>query len=284
MSFGGHVVVVNLLGALIRNLDYLLVGRMLGAAVLGVYVLAFRIPDLLIRNLCVMLGQVLLPIYARVKEDGEAVRETFVATTSYVFALTAPMAIGMALVAEPLVLTVFSEKWIDVVPVIIPICLYALFVSLEYNIGDLYKALGRPEVLSRLALVRAALVVPALWYAASVVGTAAAVGWAQAAVALLAMVINVTVAGRLFGLPVGTAASRLVPILGATACMAVATQGVDALLTGQWPALRLAICTLTGAATYMIALRLFARRFVELGLTAVRDALSQRSTPAEATS
>jgi O-antigen/teichoic acid export membrane protein len=284
MAFGGHVVAVNLMGALIRNLDYLLVGRLLGAAVLGVYVLAFRIPDLLIRNLCVLLGQVLLPLYARVKEDSEAVRETFVATTSYVFALTAPMAIGMILVAEPLVLSIFSEKWIDVVPVIVPICLYALFVSLEYNIGDLYKALGRPEVLSRLALVRAALVVPALWYGAGVVGTAAAVGWAQAAVAFVAMVINVSVARRLFDLPVGAAASRLLPIVGATAVMAVAVQAVDSLLSGQWPVVRLVLCALVGAGIYVVALRLFARRFVDLGLSTLRDALSGRGATLEATS
>jgi len=57
----------------------------------------------------------------------------------------------------------FSAKWLDVVPVVPPICLYALFVSISFNIGDLYKALGRPDILTRLAAVRLALAVPALW-------------------------------------------------------------------------------------------------------------------------
>jgi O-antigen/teichoic acid export membrane protein/glycosyltransferase involved in cell wall biosynthesis len=160
LPFGGHVVTVDLLGAFVRNLDYLLVGRFLGATVLGVYVLAFRIPDLLIRNLSRTLGQVLLPVYATVKDDPEAIRDTFTASMSYLFALTAPLAVGMAILAEPLVSTLFSEKWLDVAPVIPPICLYALFISLSFNLGDLYKALGRPEVLSRISFARACLAAP----------------------------------------------------------------------------------------------------------------------------
>jgi PST family polysaccharide transporter len=276
VPFGAHVVGVGLLGALVRNLDYLLVGRLLGAATLGVYVLAFRIPDLLIRNLAVMLGQVLLPLYARAKNEPELLRQAFLATTSYVFAITAPMAVGLALVAEPLILTVFSAKWIEVVPVIPPVCLYALFISLSFNVGDLYKALGRPEILTRLALVRATLVVGPLWYATAVVGTAAAVGWAQAGVALVTMVLNFVVAGALFDLPIRAALIRLMPVVGATAVMAAVTIGVGRMLSDQTAALRLLVAVAAGAASYLVALRAFAREFVETGAATLRDALTRR--------
>ena len=284
LPFGGHVVAIDLLGALIRNLDYLLVGRLLGAATLGVYTLAFRIPDLLIRNLATMFGQVLLPIYARVQANREAVRGTFVSTTSYVFALTAPMAAGLALLAEPVVVGVFSDKWIDVAPVIPPICLYALFTSISFNVGDLYKALGRPDVLSRLSLLRAALVIPALWVGAAVVGTPAAVGWAQAAVAAVALVVNLAVAGSLFGLPLRRALVGLAPSLAAAGTMALAVAGLLPSVAEQPALMQLLACAALGALVYGLALRLLAREFCEDGVRVVTDALSRRrSGPAEAT-
>lgn len=281
LPFGGHIVAVNLLGAVVRNLDYVLVGRLLGAATLGVYVLAFRIPDLLIRNFSTMFGQVLLPLYARVKGDPRAVREAFLATTSYVFALTAPVALGLSLIAEPLVLTAFTDKWIEVVPVIPPICLYALCTSVSFNMGDLYKALGRPDVLVRLSLVRAALVVPALAYAAAVIGTATAVAWAQAGVAVLAMGANFVVAGVLFDMPIRTALARLSPVILACAVLAGAVWTATAATADTSPIVRLLGVSAVGGVAYLIALRLLAREFFQTGLFTMRAALVRRRAAPE---
>jgi O-antigen/teichoic acid export membrane protein len=282
LPFGGRIVGVGLLGAFVRNFDYVVVGRILGAATLGVYVLAFRIPDLLIRNFSTMLGQVLLPVYARVRRDPEAVREAFLAATSYVFALTAPVAFGLALVAEPLVVTAFSAKWIDVVPVIPPICLYALCASISFNMGDLYKALGRPDVLVRLSFARAVVIAPAIWIAATAFGTATAVAWTQAGVAALAMVGNFVIAGLVFEMPVRAALLRLSPILVASATMAVAVWGLDSLFVTSRPVARLAIGVAVGAFVYLITLRLMAREFFGMGIEALRDAMVRRSrAPAE---
>src|SRR4030095_1489821 len=96
------------------------------------------------------------PVYARLREDPAGIRGTFLATVGYVTALTAPMAIGLALVAEPFVITAFGERWRGVAEVIPSICCYALFISLTHNVGDLYKALGRAGSLTRRALPRAA--------------------------------------------------------------------------------------------------------------------------------
>jgi PST family polysaccharide transporter/lipopolysaccharide exporter len=118
------------------------------------------------------------------------------------------MAIGLALLAQPIVVIAFSAKWIDVVPVVPPICLYALFVSISFNIGDLYKALGRPDILTQLGVARLALAVPALWAGAALVGTPAAVGWAQAGIAFAMMGVELVVARSVFRVPIGAVARR----------------------------------------------------------------------------
>ena len=275
LAYGAHVVGVDLIGALIRNTDNLLVGRVLGSAALGVYVLAFRIPDLLVRNLCQLLGQVMLPVYAKVRHDSVAIRRAFVATLGYVFALTAPMAIGLALVAEPLVLSLFSDKWAAVVPVIPPICVYALLGSLSYNVGDLFKAVGRPDLLTRIGVVRVVTVVPALWFAVTVFGTPAAVAWAQAACEVVALVVNFIVAWRVFRLPVFEALEQTLPVLVSATAMAVAVSG--ALFVGaEWPEpVRLVVASIVGAAVYLVGLRLVARGFYEQGVETLGSAFGR---------
>lgn len=280
VPFGGHVVSIGLLGAVVRNLDNLLVGRLLGAATLGVYVLAFRIPDLLVRNLAVLVGQVLLPTYAKAKDDPAVLRKSFLASNSYVFALTSPLALGLAIVAEPMVITLFSERWRPVVTVIPPICLYALFISISFNAGDLYKALGRPEVLTRLSLLRVAIAAPALWFAAAVLQSAAAVAWTQAAIAFVATTINLWVAAALFQLPIRKLMASWMPVVGASAVMGLAATGVRIGLADESAPIVLVATILVGAATYLIALRRLAPDFVDGGATALMGAFGPGRTAA----
>jgi O-antigen/teichoic acid export membrane protein len=281
IPFGGHLAAVSTLGAAVRNLDYVIVGRVLGAAALGSYTLAFRLPDLLIRNLVAVLGQVLLPIYSKLREERAPVGAVFVTTTTYVVAVTAPMSVGLALLAEPVVIAAFSAKWIDVVPIVPPICLYALFVSISFNIGDLYKALGRPHILTRLGLVRLALAVPALCLAATVYHSAAAVGWAQAGIALVMMAVELLVARAAFRLPVGAALAGTAPVFAACVAMAFAVRILTALLAPEPAWIQLALGIAIGAIVYALVLWLFARRFVMTGLHVLRSALDRRVTSFE---
>jgi PST family polysaccharide transporter len=51
------------------NVDYLFVGRVLGPAALGLYSIAFRLPDLLVMNLSLVAGRVLFPAFAAVARE-----------------------------------------------------------------------------------------------------------------------------------------------------------------------------------------------------------------------
>lgn len=278
LGYGGHVVGTNLLGAMIRNLDYLVIGRVLGATALGLYVLGFRLPDLLVRQLCQVLSQVLLPVYTRVGRDREALSRAFAATLSYVFAITAPMSIGMALLAAPLVEALFGEKWLEAASVVPPIAIYTLLISVSFNIGDAFKALNRPDVLLKLSLLRGSVALPALIGAAVWIGSATAVGWAQAGVALVSMTATLTAARWVFELPVGSALRGLLPIAGACGTMAC---GV--LLSLRWLSpsdcwAQLAVGVPTGALVYLISLRLLAPAFFDQGLRALQGAMSRRTS------
>ncbi|MFM8323066.1 MAG: lipopolysaccharide biosynthesis protein, partial [Chloroflexota bacterium] len=262
LGYGLHIVGVDLLAILLLNLDYLLVGRYLGAAVLGVYTLAFRLPDLLILQFTRILSTVLFPIYTRLRAIPGGLARGFFSTTRYVSLLTMPLGIGLALLARPFTLVVFTEKWADGIPVIRAISIYAMLLSLAYNAGSAYKADGRPQVLTWLGLARLAMLLPALWWAVSVPRSIVAVAWMQALVALLSGALNLYAAARLLDLPLSDLALALRPAALSSALMAAAVAAVLYAAAQAAPWMQLLLGVSVGGAAYLAALWLLQREII----------------------
>ena len=274
LSYGIKIVGVDLLGILLLNLDYLLVGRYLGAENLGVYTLAFRMPDLLILQFARILSVVIFPIYTRMRDVPGSLTKGFSMTTRYVSLITVPLGIGLALVAHPFVIVFFTEKWEAAVPVVRAIAIYAMLLSLAYNAGSVYKAEGRPQVLTMLGLMRLAMLLPALFWAAAVAHSIVAVGWVQALVALIGGAINLYIAARLIKLPLAKIFSALRPALIASVFMACSVLLILFFTEDAHAKVQLALSVLAGGLTYVAALWVFQRDVVQAATLQVRSALS----------
>ena len=277
LSYGTGIVVVNILGAVLMNIDYIFVGRFLGADALGTYMLAFRLPELVILQFCgIVTGKVFFPMYAAIRDDQQALNRVFLSATQYVALVTVPLGLGMALVAEPLVLTIFGEKWIDAVPIMQAIAIYALFLSLGYNIGDIYKAQGKTLVLTKLSVLRACMLIPALWWVTASVGTIAAVGWTQTIMAGVSCAINLFVAARLIQLPLSSILAVLRPAVVSGALMALAVVPLLRLCANAPVLVQLMVCVGAGVVVYIAALWWLQRDLVMQASTSLRTAFARR--------
>jgi len=281
LSYGLNIVSVDALGILLANADYLFVGRYLGAAALGVYTVAFRFPDLLVMQFCDVISKVIFPVYAKMREEGSALRQGFLLTTRYVALVTIPMGVGMAMISRPVVLAFFTDKWIEAIPVMQAIAIYAVMLSLSYNAGDVYKAQGRPMVLTMISIFRAVVLLPALFWAVTVTRSIVAVGWVHAAVAFVAGIIELIIASRLLHTPIRVITDALRPALLAGAVMAVAVGIVMAFTAQANPWIQMALGIGTGAFTYLGVLWFFYRELVWSAVQTVRAALAQKRNRGE---
>ena len=275
ISYGVKIVWVDLLGILLLNLDYLLVGRYLGAVSLGIYTLAFRVPDLLILQFARTLSGVIFPIYTRMRDVPGSLRKGFAQTTRYISLVTIPLGVGLALVAQPFVLTVFSEKWIEAVPVVRAIAIYAMFLSLAYNAGSVYKAEGRPQVLTWLGLIRLAVLLPGLYWATASAQSIVMVGWVQAVVAFLGGLLNLVIAGRLLDLSPADLFAALRPALVAVFFLALAVLPVLFATQSAAAWVQLFVASLAGFLAYSLALWFLQPEVVQAILRQVRSALGR---------
>jgi lipopolysaccharide exporter len=252
LAFGSALTGVDVLSAICQNVDYVFVGRVLGSTALGIYTLAFRLPDLLIGNLTIVASTVLFPAFAVVERH--ALREAYLVTIRYTVMLTLPLAVGLAVLAEPIILAAFGEKWRGAVAPMQVLVLYAFFPAITTPPGVIYKAMGRADILLKLSLVRTPLLIGSL--AVFVDEGITAVAACQAGVVLLFFFITTGIASRMLDVNVRSILTAVWPPFAASAVLALVLLAVNRLIESPWPTL----CTgaIAGGAVYLGLLWLLA--------------------------
>ena len=157
LTFGVPFMIVNVQSVIGANLDYTLVGRMLGDTALGLYTMAYKIPELAISSIWNVLAQVLFPAYSSVQHDRYLLAKGFLATIRYLQIVIMPLALTITILADPLVRVLLGSDWLEAIPVFRLIAVACLIHSIGTNVGDVYKAIGRPGILSKLGVVNIAV-------------------------------------------------------------------------------------------------------------------------------
>src|SRR5262249_26664745 len=122
VGFGSAVVASRLLWALLTNLSYLIVGSQLGATALGVFLLAYRLPQLALLTNFYILTTVIFPVLARLQDDSEGLRRGFLLGQRYMALLLIPAGIGLAVVSPLFVAVFYGPRWAEAGPLMQIIC------------------------------------------------------------------------------------------------------------------------------------------------------------------
>lgn len=257
LGFGSQMTLVGLLGGLHKNIDYLIVGRALGTRALGLYTMAFRLPQLLIESVVDVTGQVAFPAFARVRRDAARLRSGLRRMLGTVGLVITPLGIGLALTADPFVRIFYGDRWVDAIPVMQLLALYMLVQSLSKTCGDVYKAMGRPGILNRLAIVKLAITVPLLIIAAQ--DGIVAVAAAQLLSATILTLIRLVLAAHIVGTSFADVVSSFWPALRAGATMTVACLAAWLVVRDAGSFTALVTVTAVGVVTYAGTVWLFDR-------------------------
>ncbi len=158
-GFGMHITANNLIRFFSENIDYLLVGKLLGSEALGIYTMAFRLSRYPIEKIGPILGRMLIPAFAIIQDQPERIRQNVLRLSAIVALITVPFSIFLFFTTEPLVTFIVGEKWLDTVPLIQVFIVYILFLSLSFAdesvliIKDKIKILNLVKMLISLLLL-----------------------------------------------------------------------------------------------------------------------------------
>lgn len=144
--YGIHGLGASLTDYFRHNIDYLLVGRMLGAARLGIYEYAYRIPHMVINKLASPLRGVLFPTLAKVQQDNARLSAGYIKLARYLALIVFPLLGGLAATARPAVIFLWSDRWLAVILPLQILCFRAAIQSILTPVGTIFLCKNRPDI------------------------------------------------------------------------------------------------------------------------------------------
>lgn len=197
-AYGFSIMGVRALSAWEDNFDYLIIGRIFNATTLGIYTIAYRLPEMLILSTMWAMTAVLFPAFSALQDEKDALKKGFLSTIRFVSLLVTPLCLGMVVTADPLVRVVFGDQWIDSIPILQVISLYTLMVSIGFHSGDVYKAIGRPDILFKISLPLFPLRLLFLWVGAQY--SPLGVAFAHLSIEIIYLIINIVMMRKIINI------------------------------------------------------------------------------------
>ena len=172
ISFGLYQMGDRTINYLNSNLDYLLIGSMLGAKALGYYTLAYNliiIPSSMINP---VITKVAFPVFSKIQNETDKLRKGYLSVLQLLSTVNFPIMIGLAVVAPVAVPIIFGTQWLPSIFLVQILTIVGLLRSTGNPVGALLLAKGRADLGFTWNLSMTAVQIPALYLGANFFGTA----------------------------------------------------------------------------------------------------------------
>ena len=162
LSFGWKLLVSALLDTGYSTLRNLIIGKVYSTADLAYYDQGDKFPKVIVSNINTSIDSVLLPSMSSEQDDRERVKNMTrraIKTSTYIMA---PLMMGLAFCAEPVVTLVLTEKWLPCVPFLRIFCITYMFWPVHTANLNAIKAMGHSDWFLKLEIIKAVFCLAAL--------------------------------------------------------------------------------------------------------------------------
>lgn len=168
LTFGWKLLASALLDTVYNNLRSLVIGKMYSSADLAYYNQADKFPNVVVNNINSSIDSVLLPTMASAQDDPvqvKAMTRRAIKTSTYIMA---PLMMGLAFCAEPVIKLVLTDKWLSCVPFMQIFCITYMFYPIHTANLNAIKAMGRSDLFLKLEIVKkimgVVLLLSTMWF------------------------------------------------------------------------------------------------------------------------
>lgn len=153
-NFGSRLLIASLLNTFYLNIRTLLIGRVYNHDTLGYYSKGEQLPNMIVTNIDSSIQSVMLPAYSNNQDNINTIKSMMrrsIITSSYIIF---PIMFGLAVVSEPMIHILLTDKWLPSVPYIRVFCIsYALNPIHTANLQAI-NALGKSNVFLKLEIIK----------------------------------------------------------------------------------------------------------------------------------
>jgi O-antigen/teichoic acid export membrane protein len=280
-TFSRGLVAFNSVNYWSRNLDTLLLGRIVTSGQLGQYNRAFNLMMLPVQQISWVLARVLFPSLSRLRDEPRRLASAWLRGLEVAAGLSMPVTITFAAAAPALVAVLYGPRWTGTVPLLELLALSAVPQILAASTGAVYRALGLTDLLFKVGM------------GSTAIGMIAIIGglhWGTRGVAtglLIAacVALPIVVGPLLRRLEVGFAELRrpLIGVLVPAAALGAGELAIRIGLAGRVSAfIELVLQLIVGGALYLLSLRRLRSPVLDLmrgQLRRLLDRVRRRAAP-----
>lgn len=167
-SFGWKLLISSLLDTAYNNLRNLIIGKLYSSSDLAFYNQGEKFPKVIAMNINASIDSVLLPTMSIEQDNPERIKQMTrraIKTSTYVMA---PLMMGLAFCAEPIVRLVLTDKWIFCIPFLRIFCITYMFWPVHTANLNAINAMGRSDWFLRLEIIKKivglAILLSTMWF------------------------------------------------------------------------------------------------------------------------
>lgn len=188
-GFGGYLFASSLLNIIFVNSYTIVIGRYFRVADLGHYQRATGLSDSLSSLLSTVVGRVSFPLFSSIANDKDRLHRAAKLSVRATMLFNVPAMLGLFVVAESAVLTLYGDPWRQAVPYLKILAIAGLFLPMHSINLNLLLAQGYSkehfylEMTKKIAGI--AFLIVGAWY-----GGVIGVAWATLALSIISFYIN----------------------------------------------------------------------------------------------
>lgn len=259
--------------------DTAIVGYYLSAKILGLYVVSFNLMTLILNTILSPISSIVYPALSRIQDDKLALQSAFRNLLRLSASIALPIGAGIYSTAVPIAIIVFGGKWDGIQA---PLSILALVQGLSWIVTvnpDVYRAIGRPDIMPKFSGARLLYVLPA--YILSARYGLMPFCYAKLAVVLVGLLLHLILAIKVLNISYSSILGSLWLPFAASTLMGAVVYGATKIIQpfeGFAGLLKLSALIALGFSIYVLVLWLVDAQFVRKWLRLANSAIRSRSS------
>lgn len=188
-DYGWKILAVGLIDNVYSRLRSLIIGKRFSGADLAFYSRGYAFPSFGMRLIEPTVNSVLFPALSQCNDNPDQMRAITKRVLKVSTFLISPLMVGLAVVGEPLVRVLLTDKWLPCVPFLQIGCIANLFRCQQFINNNVIKSSGRSGLLLKLDILKKAIGLALILI--SMQFGVIWIAWSLVAVYFISMVINV---------------------------------------------------------------------------------------------
>ena len=136
-NYGSFLLLSDLLNSICDNIQGLIIGRKYSSCDMGYYTQAKKLETVPTQSISYVVNIVTLPVFAKLQENKQQLYVAVRKSIRLINYLNIPLMVLLILVSEPLIILLFSDKWIESIPFFRILCLSGIIncsQSINYQV------------------------------------------------------------------------------------------------------------------------------------------------------